>query len=174
MLHLRRRFVGLCLLPILLCGLDTALTLSQQPPEYWAGDYARASEGNRWYYRLMSHHPLTFLAWEAASLAVLSGIILLSPQTVALTISIAVTLGYTVGSSTWLLYGRFRYGHELFIGLCLLTAFAMALGIRWGWLAEPRSDAPAGARWPWAVRWAVILALAGIAAYMHLWPHDPG
>jgi len=173
MQHIRRRCVGLCLLPILMSGLDNGLTLWRQPTEYWAGDYAKAKEGNRWYYHLMAHHPLTFVAWEAASALLIAGIILLAPQTAALAISIACTIGYMIGASTWLLYGRFRYGHEMFVGLTLLTAVAMAGGIRWGWLAEPRSDAPAGARWHWSIRWGGILALAAVAGYMHLWPHDP-
>jgi hypothetical protein len=51
----------------------------------------------------------------------------------------------------------------MFCGLCLLTAVGMAVGIRWGWRAEPQSDAPVGVRLPFALRWAVIAALSGIA-----------
>ena len=72
------------------------------------------------------------------------GMILLMPQTPALTISIAATLGYMVGASTWLLYAGFRHGHEMFCGLSLLTAAAIAVGVHWGWHAEPHSDAPLG------------------------------
>jgi hypothetical protein len=173
MLQLRRRFLGLCLLPILLTCLDDGLTLSQQSREYWAGDYSKAHEGNPWYYHLLAEHPVAFIAWESASLLVFTGMILMLPQTLALTISIAFTLGYTVGTSTWLLYGGFSHGHEMFCGLCLVTAASMALGIRWGWRAVPESDAPAGARLPFALRWLVILVLSGIAIYMNLWPHSP-
>ncbi|SRR6266516_2532137 len=91
---LRRRFLGLCLLPILLTCLDNGLTLSGQPKEYWAGNYAKAIEGNRWHYQLLAHHPLALVAEEAASMLVFVGMILLMPQTLALTISIAATLGY--------------------------------------------------------------------------------
>jgi len=101
MLQLRRRFFGLCLLPILLTCLDNGLTLSGQPKEYWAGNYAKAIEGNHWHYQLLAYHPLALVGEEAASMLVFVGMILLMPQTLALTISIAVTLGYMVGASTW-------------------------------------------------------------------------
>ena len=167
----RRRFLGLCLLPILLTCLDNGLTLSGQPKEYWAGNYAKAVEGNPWHYKLLAYHPLALVAEEAASMLVFVGMILLMPQTLALTISIAATLGYMVGASTWLLYGGFRHGHEMFCGLSLLTAAAIAVGIRWGWRAEPDSDAPVGVSLPFALRWALILALSGVAIYINLWPH---
>jgi hypothetical protein len=170
--NIRRRFLGLCLLPVLLSCLDNGLTLWRQPDEHWRGDYARAREGNVWHYRLMAYHPFALVAEEAGSMLLFVGMILLLPQTLALTISIAATLGYTVGASTWLLYGGIRYGHELFCGLCLLTALALAVGIRWGWRAEPRGDELVGARWPVAVRWALILALSGLAIYINLWPHQ--
>jgi len=105
MLKIRRRFLGLCLLPILLTCLDNGLTLWRQPREYWAGDYTKAQEGNSWHYRLMAYHPLALVAEEAGSMLVFLGMILLLPQTLALTISIAATLGYMVDASTWLLYG---------------------------------------------------------------------
>ena len=171
MRKIRRRFLGLCLLPILLTCLDNGLTLWRQPREYWAGDYTKAQEGNSWHYRLMAYHPLALVAEEAGSMLVFVGMILLMPQTLALTISIAATLGYLVGASTWLLYGGLRYGHEMFCGLCLLTAVALAIGIRWGWRAEPREDAPVGTSLPLAFRWALIVLLSGVAVYINLWPH---
>jgi hypothetical protein len=165
----RRRFLGLCLLPVLMTCLDDGLTLLQQPAAYWAGDYSKASEANPWFHHLMAYHPAAFISWEAASVLIFVGMILLMPQTLALTISIAYTLGYLVGASTWLLYGGyFRYGHKMFSGLCLLTAVFMAVGIRWGWRAEPESDSPVGVRLHIGLRWALILVLAGIAVWMKL------
>ena len=61
----------------------------------------------------------------------------------------------------------------MFSGLCLLSAVFMAVGIRWGWRAEPQADAPVGDHLHFGLRWAVILVLAGIAAWMNLWPHTP-
>lgn len=156
-------------MPVFMNCLDNGLTLLRQPSEYWAGNYAAAREGNPWYYKLMATHPLAFIGWEAASIAIFVGLILLMPQTLALAISIAFTLGYMVGASTWLLYGKIRYGHELFCALCLFTAVGMALGIRWGWGAVPPADAPLAARTPW-LRVLIIAALCAMAIYMHLWP----
>ena len=162
----RRRFIGLCLLPVLMTCLDDGLTMSHQPASYWAGDYSKASEANPWFHRLMAYHPAAFVSWEAASVLIFVGMILLMPQTLALTISIAYTLGYLVGASTWLLYGGH---HTMFSVLCLLTAFVMAVAIRWGWRAEPQSDSPVGVRLHIGLRWALILVLAGVAAWMQLW-----
>ena len=75
----RRRFLGLCLLPILLTCLDNGLTLSGQPKEYWAGNYAKAVEGNQWHFRLLAYHPLALVAEEVASMLVFVGLILLMP-----------------------------------------------------------------------------------------------
>jgi hypothetical protein len=166
----QRRFLGLCLLPILMMCLDDGFTLLQQPAAYWSGDYSKAQEGDAWFYHLMAIHPAAFISWRAATALVTVGMILFMPQTLALIISFAYTLGHFVGASTWLLYGGyFRYGHKMFAGLCLLTAVFMAVAIRWGWRAEPQSDSPVGVRWHIGLRWALILLLAGIAAWMNLW-----
>src|SRR5437870_4084674 len=77
-------------------------------------------------------------------------------------------LGYMVGASTWLLYGGFRHGHEMFCGLSFLTAAAIVVGIRWGWRAEAQADAPVGVSLPCALRWSLIVALSGIAIYINL------
>jgi hypothetical protein len=66
--------------------VDDGLTLSHQPKEYWAGNYAKAHEGNPWFYHLLAHHPTTFIAWEAVSVLVFTGMVLMMPQTLALTI----------------------------------------------------------------------------------------
>ena len=47
----------LCVAPMVLSVLDTALTLWGQPREYWAGDYTKCSEENpvlRW---CLEQHP---------------------------------------------------------------------------------------------------------------------
>ena len=74
--------------------LDDGLTLLQQPPAYWAGDYSKAQEGDAWFYHLMAIHPAAFISWRAATAFITVGMILLMPQTLALTISIAYTLGH--------------------------------------------------------------------------------
>ena len=96
-------------------------------------------------------------------------LILLLPQTLALTASIAIAMAHTAGASTWLLF-RFNYGYQACCGLFFFTAFALAVGIRKGWRAEPREDAPLGARWPSLARWGVIVAIFAITTYLFLWP----
>ena len=73
------------------------------------------------------------------------------------------------GAATWLIY-RFHYGYQLCNGLFLFVALTLAIGIRWGWRAEPRFDQRIGEQWPFVVRWAVIGALFGIIVYLFLWP----
>ena len=58
--------------------------------------------------------------------------VLLKPQTLALTLSIAYTLGYLVGASTWLLYGGyFRYGARLHIGWRWSLVLVLAVIAAW-------------------------------------------
>ena len=172
MLQLRRRLLGLCLLPALLACLDSTLTLAAQSKEYWAGNYARVNEMSPTFHQLLAYHPLAFVAGEAGWILIFTGMILLMPQTLALIMSIAVTLGHTGGAASSLLF-RYPYGYQVCIGLCLLVAVGLAVGIRWGWRAEPQFDAPVGLRLPCALRWAVIVALFGIAVYLYLWPRKP-
>lgn len=167
----RGRLLGLCLTPVVLTCLDAALTLLGQSPEYWAGDYSRVNEGSPTFNQLLSHHPLSFIAGIAVWMIVYIGLILLSPQTLALAMSIVVTLGHTLGSCTWLLY-RFHFGYQACLGLCALAAMALATGIRWGWRAEPKEDCTAVASRP-LVRWAIIAALLAVAIYLFLWPRTP-
>jgi len=61
MAYFRRRFLGFCLLPILLTALDYGLTLAGQPKEYWAGDYGRAHEMDPILHTLLVYHPLAFV-----------------------------------------------------------------------------------------------------------------
>lgn len=167
--QLPKRLLGLCLVPVLLASLDGALTLSGQSPEYWAGNYSRVNEGSPMMHRWLAYHPLAYVSGLAGWVLVFTLLILLTPQTLALTISIAVTLGHTLGAASWLIY-RPDYGHQVCCGLFLLTAIGLAVGIRWGWRAEPRSDAPMGVRLPFALRWGVIGLLWAIAVYLFLWP----
>lgn len=63
-----------------------------------------------------------------------------------------------------------RYFFQLYYGMLALAAVGLAVGIRWGWRAEPKNDAPVGKRLHWGLRWLIIAALCGIEAY-YLWPH---
>jgi hypothetical protein len=167
-----RRLLGLCLPLVLAAALDGALTLAGQPDRYWAGDYTHVNEGSPTFRHLLAYHPAAFVLGWSGYVLVLAALILLLPQTLALTTGLAATVAYTWGASTWLWQGsRFPHGYQLCNALFLLVGAALAVGIRWGWLAEPRSDRPVGERWPFAVRWALIGTLFAVVVYMVFWPH---
>ncbi|OWK36679.1 hypothetical protein [Fimbriiglobus ruber] len=164
----RQRFLGLCLPPIAFSVLDGSLTLAGQTAEYWGGAYTQANEASPTFHYLLAAHPLAFVGGHLVWVAVFVGIILLLPDTLALIVCIAVTLGHTVGTATWVLW-RFHYGYQACNGLFLLAAIALGLGIRWGWRAglpqEYRLPTPL-ARW----RWVLATALFAVGVYLFLWP----
>ena len=168
----QRRLLGLCIPPVMFAALDGALTLTGQSAEYWAGNYGRVNELSPTFNHLLSYHPLAFAAGVLTWMLVFCGMILLMPQTLALTTSIAVTVGHSLGSMTWLLYW-IPYGYQMYGYLSITTALVLVVGLRWGWGAEPRSDVQAGARLPGVLRWAVIAMLFAIAVYLFLWPRKP-
>ena len=167
-----RRIFGLCLPPASLACLDAGLTLYGQSAAYWAGNYADVNELSPSFQHLMSYHPLAFVVGFALWILIFIGLILLLPQTFALTTSIAVALGHTLGASSWLIF-RFHYGYQACNGLFALCAVMLAIGIRWGWRAEPRFDQPIGVKLPLLVRFGAVALLLGIAAYLFLWPRTP-
>jgi hypothetical protein len=167
----RGRLLGLCVPPVLLSLVDAALTLAGQSADYWDGYYGAVNEMSPTFNHLLAHHPLAFVAGFAGWVVMFVCLILLLPQTLALTASIAIAMAHTAGASTWLLF-RFNYGYayQACCGLFLFTAFALAVGIRKGWRAEALDDAPLGARWPLIVRWGAVVAIFAITTYLFLWP----
>jgi hypothetical protein len=167
----RSRLIGLCLPLVLVAALDGALTLAGQSDLYWAGHYAHVNEGSPTFRHLLAYHPVAFVLGWFGYVLVLAALILLLPQTLALTTSIAATVAYAWGASTWLWVSRrFVYGYQLCNALFLFVGVALAVGIRWGWRAEPRHDGPLGERLPGALRWAVIGVLFAVVVYMVFWP----
>lgn len=165
---LRQRFIGLCLPPLAFSVLDNALTLAGQSAEYWGGAYDWVNEASPTFNHLLATHPLAFVGGVFAWMAVFVGIILLLPDTLALVVCIAVTLGHTVGSATWLLW-RFHLGYQVINGLLLLAAVTLGLGIRYGWQAgppEPYLLPRRIARW----RWVLSIGLFAVGVYLFLWP----
>ncbi len=160
MKHLRRRFLGLCLLPILLTCLDCVLTLAGQSKEYWSGDFTRVNEGSSYCHKLLAHHPLAFVAGEAALLFVYIGLILLTPQPVAMITSISMSLGHWAGASSWfLLSGKYRLGREISWGLALLTVAGMVVGC---WWVKRHSDTSVSTGQGFVVRWGATGVLSSI------------
>src|SRR5687767_8394362 len=105
------RLLGLCLPPALLAAADGTATLVGQSAAYWRGNYSDVNELSPTFHQLLATHPAAFAAGLAAWVLLVTCLILLSPQTLALAASIAVTLGHCWGLSTWLLH-RFDYGYQ--------------------------------------------------------------
>lgn len=167
---MKRRLWGLCIPPILLCLLDTILTLLGQSREYWAGHYSNVNEGSPTFNHLLSVSPLAYIGGIALWIVVFVGLILLLPDTLALITSIAVTFGHSVGAATWILY-RFHFSYQMCNGLFLLSAVVLGIGIR-GWAAVPSQECRSRV-WSPIVRWLLIASLTAAAVYLFLWPRTP-
>lgn len=166
----RQRFLGLCLPPLAFTVLDGLLTLAGQSAEYWGGAYTRVNEASPTFHHLLAAHPLAFAGGLLSWMAVFVGIILLLPDTLALVVSIAVTLGHTVGATSWVRW-QFQYGYQVCNGLFLLAAVALGLGIRWGWRARPPLEYHLPVLTPrW--RWVLAAALFAVGVYLFLWPRS--
>jgi hypothetical protein len=168
MTGLRQRFLGLCLPPILFCMIDFTLTLVGQPAAYWEGNRSGIIEGSPTFHYLLTVHPAAFVVGVFVWIAIFVALLLLLPDTPALITSIAIVLGHTAGTAAWL-RGKFMFDYQIIVGLFLLTAVSIGLGIRWGWQAVPKEPLHFGRlQCPW--RWAMIAALVAIAVYLFLWP----
>lgn len=164
--NLRRRLIGLCLVPVLLAVLDGSVTLIGQPAAYWAGDYSRVLEGTPGFRILLSHGPVSYIAGLAVWVLAFVGMILLLPSTPALAVCLMFTLGHTIGAFSWI--NRLPLGRELPVVINAIAAVGLALGIRW-WARSPQDDTPLGARLPNAVRWAIIALLCAVPI-LFSWP----
>jgi hypothetical protein len=165
---MRNRFFGLCLPPMLIGILDGSITLVGQPAEYWAGNYSRAVEGNPTFYGMMIISPWAAVALFAIWMGLCVGLILLLPDTLALIVSIAVTLWHSVGAATWLLF-HFRCSYQTCDALFLFTAVLLGTCIRCGWQAVPAQ--------PYQVslkptrRWVTVAILLAIVLFINFWPY---
>jgi hypothetical protein len=151
--------------------LDGTITLIGQPEEYWAGNYSLAMEGNPTFDSLLRMSPRAAVAVFAVWIGVYVGIILLLPDTLALIVSIAVTLLHAVGAATWLCFHffSFQYGYPLCEVLLLFTAVLLGTSIRWGWQATPAQHYHLGLK-P-IRRWVAVAVLFAVAVYLIFWPY---
>src|SRR5260370_28494703 len=95
----QRRLIGLglpCLLPWM---LDVGLTLHGQPAAYWAGDYARTTEGAAFYRRLYAVHPAAGVGEHLVWVGLVGGLLVLLPAAPAVVLALAVAVGHTWGAS---------------------------------------------------------------------------
>lgn len=118
----------LCASPLALCLLDQTITLAGQPEAYWSGLRSTACEGNPLFCWLLQQHPLAFEAGILVWIMLFCSLIIWLPRRAAMVIAIAVVLGHTWGTATWLCW-QVRHGYWIAIGLFL----ASAILIVWSW-----------------------------------------
>jgi len=162
-----RRFLGLCLVPVLLAVLDGSVTLIGQPTAYWAGDHSRVLEGTPGFRILLTYGPAAFIAGHLVWQLAFVGMILLLPSTPALAICLMFTLGHTIGAFSWINNFHSPYARELPIIINAISAVGLALGIRW-WMRSPH-DTPLWPSLPNAIRWVIIVMLWSVPI-LYTWP----
>jgi hypothetical protein len=167
MWKLRRRLIGLCLVPALLAVLDGSVTLIGQPPAYWAGDHSQVREGTPGFRVLLTYGPMAFVAGLAVWVFAFVGMILLLPSTLALAMCLMFTLGHAIGAFSWI--NTFPNGRSLPVFINAAAALGLALGIRQGWACSPKDDVPMGGGLPIAARWVLIALLCAIPI-LYTWP----
>jgi len=123
--------------PLALCLLDYALTLHGQPAAYWGGDSA-VSELSPETRRLLANGVLASAAGLALWIAVVIGLLLLLPRPAAL--FVAVTIGHTVGATTWL-WNWPAGGYQAGLWLCLTAALGLVTTIIWDERTRLEADA---------------------------------
>lgn len=165
----RRRFLGLCVPPLVLGSVDGSLTLVGQSSFYWENHLA-INEANPIFAGLLQIHPVAFLAGAGAWLAMLCTMILVLPRLAALILSIAITFGHTIGSGKWL-FEHFELGYQLANGYYLLSACVLGLGIHYA-MASGMPDAdvldvPASVR----VKIGGVVFALGALLWLFPWRH---
>ena len=177
----KRRLLGMGVPCLLALALDAMLTMCGQPDGYWAGNYSQTTEGSPIFRQFFVLGPVAAIAGNAAWAGVLIGLILLLPEALAVSLSLAVVLGHTAGAAMWLdglvTVGRLGGGvaagwFQTARGMLPVAAVVLGAGLYWS-LREPGQEQARGAHRPcnpW-LRWGLVAALLGIGAYMMLFPH---
>lgn len=165
---LQQKILGLCIPPILFGGLDATLTLVGQPPQYWAGHREFVNEMSPILHKLLTIHPAVFVGCVGLAEMLYVALILLSPDAMALMLSVAGVISGIFGASSWLLH-RYRMGYQATEALILLGAIAIGVGVRWGWRAIPSEPQPFS-QMPSALRWGLIAALFCACCFVMFWP----
>jgi hypothetical protein len=177
----RRRLLGMGLPCLLALALDATLTMWGQPEEYWAGNYSLTTEASPFFRQFFVLGPAAAIAGYAAWAGVLLGLILLLPEALAVSFSLAVVFGHTAGACMWLdgltTVGRLGGGlpvrwFQTAHGMFPAAAVVLGVGLCWS-LRDPGQGQVKGADRPcnpW-LRWGLLAALLAIGAYMMLFPH---
>jgi len=121
-----RRKIPLCIPPLILCLIDQTITLIGQTPAYWSGDYSNAREGNPWFSWLLRQHPLAFEAGILLWIVVFTCAILFLPRFVSMVLSVAIVLGHTWGTASWLCL-KYTHGYWYTIGVFILSSIVIVV-----------------------------------------------
>ena len=157
----------LCAPPLVLFLIDISLTLWGQPADYWAGNYQAAREGSPEVRRVMQIHPwllsLLILAW----MGVIIVLVTLLPTVLAEYFSAAVTIGHTIGASSWI-WIHFRHSYQLNMALAIVSAGLLMTSVN---AARRTTDTVTG--WKCGpIGWVVIVGLLAVITYAVLLPHS--
>ena len=117
----------------------------------------------------MSLHPLIFVGAGFLWIAIVSALILLLPERIALTLTVAIVIGHMAGAATWLMY-RFNLYQACNV-LFLMTSALIVLTFKRG----QNTDGRAAFNWeqtglPSWTRWIVIALLAGLPLWWFIIP----
>ena len=130
----RRRFLGLCLPPLLFSTIDGVMTLLGQSEVYWA-NHAAVNEASPTFGYLLQIGPAALIAGALVWLLMISALVLALPTTFALIVSIAITFAHTMGSGSWL-FGHFDFGYQWTNAYYLFSAVVLGCGIRYALPSE--------------------------------------
>jgi hypothetical protein len=119
---MQRKHLWLCVPPIIVCLFDNAMTLWNQPADYWAGEFWMAHEAAPHGLWLLKRHPLAFAGGMLSYICIFSFVIVYLPRVFALLISTALVLGHTVGACIPIAQDRPLDGYWLSIGVCVIAA----------------------------------------------------
>lgn len=167
---LRKQGLWLCVPPIVFCLFDAAVTLYGQSAAYWMGDYQIVEEMSPTPRYWLQIHPLVFVAGTGGWILTFSAIILLLPETLALSLAMMVCLGHLVCGNCWVMW-RMPNGYFLGNAIFVVASFVLVLMFKRGQNGAGNSVID----WqrtglPGWMRWATIACLALIPIYLFLIP----
>lgn len=153
---------------LILC-LDATLTLSGQPEAYWLGDSSQVNEGSPDFNALLMIDPLAFVFGAVGWLAIVAFLLTLLPRNLAFSVSAIVTIGHSVGASTWLLHRGTAYDYQLSMFMCAVMGLVLSVAFTQTYrLTEDYQPArPLSLR----VRLCLLSVIFSVPVYMFLIPH---
>lgn len=164
---MRWRRLILAVPPIVMCLTDAVLTLAGQSAAYWGGNLSDVNEISPDMNRLLGISPFTFLGGVILWIALFTIYIYAMPSTIALAITLTVTLGHSIGSATWVIWWP-PYGYQLTMLGCVMVGILVTVSLTLSQDKGPSESAPRGfTLWQW------ILTVVGIAipVYVFMIPH---